>query len=371
MSTHQSPRDAFLQLGGNTNTPLLSETEILESIRHSESAVPNSFPVPKDTPFRRVFHGSAIRFSSIVILACCLGILGYFAFRSNPNVSTGHSQNAKHANADTKTLMERGLGSAGDAAYELPPSTPMHSQLHSASGLLPDSTPHVKRTPDYFAAMHLHVTTSSVTYTENGYTVLIKTNGISAKGTRDSNARYTPRHISLYRNGNAFASWFNKVFADVSSLVPIRIHLTDSTNPLFTSADVILWYIPTAELKSALPSAHMSSNGSTNIDVSLPTSSTEQQPRQAAPARYTVYPNPVHGDAATVEMHCSVECTSSAALFDINGSRVLDVWANRQFAATNTSVEIVGLSELANGMYVLTVQIDGAQTINQRILIER
>jgi hypothetical protein len=220
--------------------------------------------------------------------------------------------------------------------------------------------------------LQLSVSPSSITYNEDGQKVTVKTSGISARGSKARDAEHTPRHITLYRNGKAFASWFDSAAVRVNDLVPVRLHIEDPGNAMFPAADVILWYVPSEAFLATLPDAYRLALGKELKGADVSQGFLERHTQASLITGSRLYPNPVSGSTAALEMQFSSQCRTSARVLDVNGREVLTLWSAQTMPSGTTNSTIYELDALPNGMYLVVVSIDGTlDHIIQRLLIER
>lgn len=280
--------------------------------------------------------------------------------------------NAVPAPALADAEVQNGQGaSAHDfaAVDEIQRAAPISS---SPNGL---STNLLVLSKDELANLGLSVTTRSIRYDEGAFRISIGTSGIAAQGTMPSQTEHvTPRHVSLYRSGQVWASWFDETdpATTPNDLLPVHIHLESPSSTTFPNADVILWYEPTDEFVKELSVAHQREIGKDLQAKNGDAMYVERSTHLPSVTTSSVFPNPVRDGAATLRLDVTGHLTSSAALVDINGRTVMQLWQNAAIPPGTTDREIGPLFDLANGMYLIVVtDVQSGERLVQRLLIER
>lgn len=352
MSSFKSINDALNTLSTeNDSAPLLSEEDILKALRTNTVSLKRS--------------GNVLKYSILSItLAVATVATVLFLPQQHDTRSGRHSTDAKHS------LNQDAWSAASDKA-------PLSSASDSQS--LPDvktkSQPALHPLPlsaSDLTQLGLKLHTSYVSYSDQGFRIMITTNGISVRGSHSADAVFVPKHVTLYRSNKIFASWFDAGSEiDVNQLVAVRLHIVDANNTVFPAADVVLWYEPTPEFIDALPANLRQSvlNELTNVSVSA--MYTLKQAENTTITESRIFPNPAYQSLATVSFKLAKECTTSAALYDALGNKVVDLWTSMHHASGIVEMPIQNLDVYANGMYLVVVEVEGISgQVVQRLLIE-
>jgi len=180
--------------------------------------------------------------------------------------------------------------------------------------------------------------------------------------------------VSLYRGGKLLSTWSDETRPQttVNDLVPVTIRIEDASNAMFPHADVLLWFEPTSAFVNALPpderaalNKELDKKDATSLYIERNTTTTSI-------ASSGLYPNPVNGETATLQLNVTRSCTADVDIVDINGRSVLTVFTSQQLAEGAHSSLLSPLSSLPNGMYLVVVNINnGQERLVQRLLIER
>lgn len=225
------------------------------------------------------------------------------------------------------------------------------------------------------AALGLKHTGDALRYVEDGITITVRTNGISATGERIPSDVRTPRHITLYRKGVNFARWMDRTAApvDVNDLIGIQVWLRDPSKPAFQEADVILWYAPTDAFVNALPEGPRLQIRSELDQAQTPSSYVEHRTASASITSIVVAPNPVRSASANILLDVRTACTVTVRIIDMM-SREMSATLDPSYAlgTGRQSITLSGLQDLPNGMYNVVVDIPASQErLVHRLLIER
>ena len=280
--------------------------------------------------------------------------------------------NAVPAPALADAEVQEGQGASAQdfaAMAEIQRAAPITS---SPNGL---STTLLQLSNEEFSNLGLTVSTKSIRYEEDAFRIVIGTSGIASQGTLPAAKQHvTPRHVSLYRNGSVWASWFDgeDPTTTPNDLIPVHIHLESPSSATFPNADVILWYEPTNEFVKELSTAHQREIGKDLQAKNGDAMYVERSTHLPSVTTSSIFPNPVRDGAATLRLEVTGQLTSSAALVDINGRTVVQLWQNTAIAPGTTDHEIGPLFDLANGMYLIVVtDVQSGERLVQRLLIER
>ncbi len=358
MKSKPTLRDAFnSQRVESPHPPLLSDDDILQVIRTSSLEAPAAKQPVSRTAVRWI--GAVAAVASVAI---CVALL----LPSRSNVSN-HNFDIN----DTQHTNERVMADLPDDPTP-PALTNVPSQAITAAQ--PDTSS--LRTLDLpttsLDKLGIRQHRGAIIYQEDDCRITIKTNGISATEFAESSVQHTPRHVTLYRNGKPFASWFDSSATSVNNLVPVKLRVEDPGNAMFPAADVILWYIPTEAFLQAIPDVYRLALGKELKGAQVSQGFLERRTSASSITSSRVFPNPVHGTSASLELLLSKQCRTSARLVDLQGSTLRTLWTSHPMPSGATTMPISHLDALPNGMYLVVVSIDGTlDHIIQRILIER
>lgn len=225
------------------------------------------------------------------------------------------------------------------------------------------------------AALGLKHTGDALRYVEDGVTITVRTNGISATGERIPSDLRTPRHITLYRKGMNFARWMDRTAApvDVNDLIGIQVWLRDPSKPEFQEADVILWYAPTDEVIDALPLAQRLQLRRELGSTTAPSAYVEHRTASASIASFVVAPNPVRTASASLLLDVRTSCTVTIRIIDMMAREVnIPLDPSYALGVGRETITLNGLQLLPNGMYNVIVDVPATQErVAHRLLIER
>lgn len=352
MSSFKSINDALNTLSTeNDSAPLLSEEDILKALRTNTISLkrPNN-----------VLKYSILSFS----LAVAMVVTVLFLPQQHDTLSGPLATDVKHSlNQDAGSSAPQNALSPSSTDSQTLPDVKTKSQpsLHPLPLSASDLT-----------QLGLKLQTSYVSYSDQGFRITIATNGISVRGSHSADALFVPKHVTMYRGNKIFASWFDTVSdIDVNKLVAVRIHIVDANNTVFPSADVVLWYELTPEFIDALPVNLRQGVLNELTNASVPTTYTLKQAENATIIESRIFPNPASQSLATVSFKLATECTTSAALYDALGNKVVDLWTSMHHASGIVEMPIQDLDVYANGMYLVVIEVEGISgQVIQRLLIE-
>lgn len=355
--------DALRHLREEQPSPLMSESDVARLIASaplpSITKASPSFVVDRWT----WFVGSAVILTGIV---AALILLPTAEVRTPPPTDTAQETEVTPSLPVTPPL---------PLTSPLPP-TPLRDQSTSEVQTITDETPSapplrptrtLKLSTADLAALGLKFTGDALRYVEDGVSITVRTNGISAHGQRIPSDLRTPRHITLYRKGLNLARWIDVSApdVDVNSLIGVQVWLQDSTMPMFREADVILWYAPTADVLSVLPQDMLHKLQQSDA--------AELRSTTASIASMVVAPNPIRSSDATLLFDVVTPCVSTVRLIDMMG-REANIPLNDSYTLNigRESIALTSLESLPNGMYNVVVEIPSTQErLVQRLLIER
>jgi hypothetical protein len=361
----RSLQEHFDPLREGKGQPLLTEEEILETLR--------SRPLPPETdtlePRFLQRHGRTMAWTAAAAAATIVGFLVVPTFMRDEAIPVSKDQ------VDQVQAMDHTVVDADDQAPLTTTDVQKLARSSTASNANGLDVKMMELAPTELAKLHLSVTESSITYTEDGFTVTIKTSGIGVRGSQTLGAgSTTPRQVTIYRGGRVMATWADTTRPNikVNDLVPVTIRLEDASNAMFPHADVVLWFEPTPAFVHALPTTErvaiekeLTSNDPTSLYI-------ERQTSTASIASSKVFPNPVSGTSATLQLNVVRSCTATVDIVDINGRSVLTLFTNEPLMPGSTSSILQPLTSLPNGMYLVVVDVDnGRERLVQRLLIER
>lgn len=225
----------------------------------------------------------------------------------------------------------------------------------------------LKLTTADLAALGLKFTGDALRYVEDGVSITVRTNGISAQGRRIPSDLRTPRHITLYRKGLNLARWIDATASDidVNSLIGVQVWLQDSTMPMFREADVILWYAPTTDVIAALPV--------NKLQQLQRDANTDHRTSSASIGTLVVAPNPVRASSAMLMLDVRTACVSTIRVIDMMGrDAIIPLNDSYSLNVGRESIALNSLQDLPNGMYHVVVDIPATQErLVHRLLIER
>ena len=369
---------------GLDTAPLLTDAEVREAL-HRAPTIPA--PEPSSSWWSRnrtsVSIGTAALAVATVVAFVILPDESFLSPSHPGELRTAKSSDAQEADPTVignavsapelaESEVQNGQGAATQEfanVDEIQRAAPIAS---SPNGL---STTFLQLSDEELSTLGLTVTTKSIRYDEDGFTIIVGTSGIASKGTLPSATQgVTPRHVSLYRNGQVWASWYDgeDPTTTPNDLIPVHVHLETPSSATFPNADVILWYEPTDDFLTHLSPTHRREVG---VDLQSKNGDATYVERSTHSSRITsssVFPNPVHDNAATMRLQLAEDATTTAEVIDINGRTVLRLWKDLRLPAGQHDRALGPLTDLANGMYLILV-IDRAtdERLVQRLLIER
>lgn len=372
MARFTTLRDALRTQRMPDHRPLLTEDDVLRTIRNAPSMSAESTEPTTQPPTqayrpswlrRHAFGALGLAAASVVLLLVSLNLDD-----ENPskrqrivleqvNQEPPVSSNDVTASAESDGSMRK--TDVASAAHMLRPDSIGGVPSLSAQQLNADK-------------LGLTIQNSIIRYVEDGLQITIKTSGISARGTRSANAECTPRHITLYRKGKPFASWYDTAHAAINTLLPVRLQLHDEQNTMFPEAEVILWYVPTDAFLACLSSSVRTTIVQELANRNASRGYTEHATHSAIITSSTLFPNPVRADHTTLSITTVAPCVTSGRLVDLLGQLVRTLWMNNTHNVGTATIHLSQLSDLPNGMYLVVLQVDGSnEHIVQRLLIER
>lgn len=352
MQPNNAVHDALRHLREEQPTPLMSENDIAQLIASAPmptTAEPNTNLTASRWTW---FVGSA------AILTGVVATLMLWPTTDAPKTITSN---------DTKQQME--------VTPPLPLTPPVEmptDEVVTFTDETPTDRPFrptrtLKLSTSDLAALGLKFTGDAIRYVEDGVSITVRTNGISAQGRRIPSDLRTPRHITLYRKGLNLARWIDATASDVdvNTLIGVQVWLQDSTMPMFREADVILWYEPTDDVLAVLPQ--------NKLQELQRTDAADHRSSSASITSIVVAPNPVRSTSATLMLDVRTSCVTTIRLIDMMGREaIIPLNDSYSLNAGRESIALNSLHDLPNGMYHIVVDVPATQErLVQRLLIER
>jgi len=366
------------------STPLLTEADIREAMHRTPSA-----PAPAVRPSWWSQHkgGLAISAASLAVASVIAVVLlpedttqtpPRTAEDSNVPAETTPTQDRARTNEMAIATSREDL-EMHDGQGASKPDVGSMDQYHRASAASNSpnglSTTFLQLSFEELANLGLTVTARSIRYEEGAFRITVSTSGIAAQGALPSEREHvTPRHISLYRNGQVWASWFDQddPTTTPNDLIPVHVHLEAPSNAMFPTAEAVLWYEPTEAFVKQLTTVHQREIGKDLQSKNGDAIYVERSTQASRISGTSVFPNPARGTGATLRMTMVEETITTAEVIDINGRTVVRLWQDLRLPTGQHDREIGPLMDLANGMYLIVVtDIQSGERLVQRLLIER
>ncbi|MCX6139761.1 MAG: T9SS type A sorting domain-containing protein [Candidatus Kapabacteria bacterium] len=211
---------------------------------------------------------------------------------------------------------------------------------------------------DELAELGLFTNARTVWFVEDGQRVAISAGGISLKPTTEESLERTPIAVTLYDDKGAYASWYDPSTGDPSmnDLVPIRVALQTYPTHLHQNVVAMLWFAPE------------------DAKLIEPKITAYQEHRNAAEGMYVekLFPNPVSGDVATLQISSTQATSASVSIMDVSGRLLAAIASTQMLSQGTTSVVLDGLQSLPPGMVLVVIDLPqvGSRLV-QRLLIQR